>query len=50
LRCIKTVDQEHEKALFDFDEEIDDLENVENRYPVAPQPQAPKPPLSKVPA
>ena len=25
--------QEHEKALFDFDEEIDDLEHVENRYP-----------------
>ena len=24
----------HEKALFDFDEEINDLETVEDRYPV----------------
>jgi len=25
---------EHEKALFDFDEEIDDLDIIEDRYPV----------------
>lgn len=24
---------EHEKALFDFDQDIDDLEEVEERYP-----------------
>ena len=26
-------DKKHEKALFDFDHEIDDLEKVEERYP-----------------
>lgn len=26
--------REHEKALFDFDAEIDQLEKVEDRYPV----------------
>jgi len=27
-------DEAHEKALFDFDDQIDDLEQVEDRYPV----------------
>ena len=44
----KDRDDSHEKALFDFDEEIDELEEVENRYPV-PKPEQ-KPPRSKVPA
>ena len=26
--------QEHEKALFDFDEEINNLDEVQERYPV----------------
>ena len=33
---------QHEKALFDFDEEINDLENVTERYPVEkPQKESP---------
>ena len=37
-RAIKEEKQkmalEHEKTLFDFDEEIDDLECIQDRYPV----------------
>ena len=44
----RTSAEQHEKALFDFDEEIDDLEQIENRYPAQPV-DAPKPPKSKVP-
>jgi hypothetical protein len=30
----KKLTTDHEKALFDFDEEIDDLDIIEDRYPV----------------
>ena len=30
--------QEHEKALFDFDEEINNLDEVQDRYPVVSEP------------
>jgi hypothetical protein len=41
---------EHEKALFDFDEEIDDLDTVDNRYPsvVIEKPKSKVPPRFQV--
>jgi hypothetical protein len=39
LKAMKA--QEIDKALFDFDEEIDDLDRVETRYPPAEQKKVP---------
>ena len=46
LETKKNEKDKHEKALFDFDEEIDDLDKVDNRYPSV---IAERPPKSKVP-